>query len=208
MWGVSWTQNDTAISVSADGSVKQWSSAVGLPHPPNATFPKPHTLAQVSLSVAPDGRKAIYNSIEGLTSLWNLENGEVIGNFESYARTGAEGEPCKRVPFIKLSRPKLGLLFLAWSVSLHPQGETYASTGSSGNVTIHSASPDNFGQRLSTLTSGRQKFGMFCSHVCCSFAPLNAHHNKSYRVLTAAKWECLPRLDKFSSSTWSPVPCL
>jgi WD repeat-containing protein 61 len=162
---VSWTQNDTVISVSADGSVKQWSSAAGQPHPPNATFPKPHTLAQVSLSVSPDGKRAIYNSIEGLTSLWNLENGETIGNFESYARIGAEGEPCKRVPSIKLSQSKLGLLFLAWSVSLHPHGETYASTGSSGNVTIHSAGPDNFGQRLSTLTSGRQKFGMFCTHV-------------------------------------------
>jgi len=145
VWGVSWTQNDTAISVSADGSVRQWSSAVGQPHPPNATFPKPHTLAQVALSVSPDGKRAIYNSIEGLTSLWNLESGEIIGIFESYVRTGAEGEP-------------------SWSVSLHPQGENYASTGSSGNVTIHSAGPDNFGKRLSTLTSGRQKFGMFCAY--------------------------------------------
>jgi len=170
VWGVSWTQNDTAISVSADGSVRQWSSAVGQPHPPNAAFPKPHTLAQVSLSVSPDGKRAIYNSIEGLTSLWNLENGEIIGNFESYARTGAEGEPCKRVPFIELSRSKLDLSLLAWSVSLHPQGETYASTGSSGNVTLHSARPDNFGQRLSSFTSGRQKFGMFCAYVRCLFS--------------------------------------
>ena len=56
--------------------------------------------------------------------------------------------------------------FLAWSVSLNPQGETYASTGISGNVFIHSAQPSNFGERLSTLPSGRHKFGMFCSHVC------------------------------------------
>ncbi len=50
-------------------------------------------------------------------------------------------------------------------MSLHPQGENYASTGSSGNVIVHSAEPDNFGQKLSTLISGREKFGMFCAYV-------------------------------------------
>jgi hypothetical protein len=55
---------------------------------------------------------------------------------------------------------------LAWSVSLNPQGETYASTGTSGNISIHSAQPSNFGERLSTLSSGQNKFGMFCAHVC------------------------------------------
>ena len=57
---------------------------------------------------------------------------------------------------------------LAWSVSLNPQGETYASTGTSGNIFIHSAQTSNFGERLSTLSSGQNKFGMFCAHVCCS----------------------------------------
>lgn len=75
--------------------MKQWSSAVGQPHPPNASFPKPHTLAQVSLSISRDGSRALYNSIEGLTSLWNLENGEITGPFESYVRTNAEAEPCR-----------------------------------------------------------------------------------------------------------------
>ncbi|KDR84418.1 hypothetical protein GALMADRAFT_237275 [Galerina marginata CBS 339.88] len=145
VWGVAWTANDTAISASADGSVKQWSAAVGQPHPPNATFPTPHTLAQVSLSVSPDGKKALYNSIEGLTCLWNLENGDVTGTFESFVRTNAESEP-------------------SWSVSLNPKGDTYASTGSSGNVLIHSAQADNFGERVATLSSGRNKFGMFCTH--------------------------------------------
>ncbi|KAF8805991.1 WD repeat-containing protein 61 [Phlegmacium glaucopus] len=146
IWGVSWTENDTAISISADGSVKQWSAASGQPHPPNATFPAPHTLAQVSLSVSLDGKKALYNSIEGHTTLWNLENGEVVATFESYVRTGPDSEA-------------------SWSVSLNPQGETYASTGTSGNVFIHSAQTSNFGERLSTLsTSGRNKFGMFCAH--------------------------------------------
>ena len=95
IWGVSWTANDTAISISADGSIKQWSAATGQPHPPNATFPTPHTLAQVSLSVSLDGKKALYNSIEGHTSLWNLENGEVVATFESYAIKGPDSEPCK-----------------------------------------------------------------------------------------------------------------
>jgi len=65
----------------------------------------------------------------------------------------------------------------AWSVSLHPQGETYASTGGSGNVSIHSAQPNNFGEKLSALSSGRQKFGMYCAHVRIDFisTPLKWH---------------------------------
>jgi len=146
IWGASWTENETVISISADGSIKQWSAASGKPYPSNATFPTPHTLAQVSLSVSLDGNKALYNSIEGTTSLWNLENGEVVATFESYATRGTDCEP-------------------SWSVSLNPQGGTYASTGISGNVFIHSAQTSNFGERLSTLhSSGRNRFGMFCAH--------------------------------------------
>ncbi|RDB20210.1 WD repeat-containing protein 61 [Hypsizygus marmoreus] len=145
IWGVAWTAVDTAISISADGSVKQWLASTGQHHPPNAPFPAPHTLGLVSLSVSPDGKRAIYNSIEGLTSLWDLTTGEVVGKFESYARTSDDSEP-------------------SWSVSLNPNGETYASCGGSGNVSIHSAQTSNFGERLSTLPSGRHKFGMHCSH--------------------------------------------
>ena len=99
IWGASWTENDTVISISADGSIKQWSAASGKPHPTNATFPTPHTLAQVSLSVSLDGNKALYNSIEGTTSLWNLENGEVVATFKSYAAKGTDCEPCKFKPY-------------------------------------------------------------------------------------------------------------
>lgn len=53
----------------------------------------------------------------------------------------------------------------AWSVSLHPKGGTYAATGGTGNITIHSAESSSFGERKSTLSSGRNKFGMFCKHV-------------------------------------------
>jgi WD repeat-containing protein 61 len=77
--------------------VKQWSAAVGQPHPPNAAFPAPHTLAQVSLSVSPDGTRALYNSMEGLTSLWNLDNGEIVGTFESFVRSSPDSEPCEEL---------------------------------------------------------------------------------------------------------------
>ncbi|KAF9545471.1 WD repeat-containing protein 61 [Agrocybe pediades] len=149
IWGLHWTPSDTVISISADGSIKQHLSATGQPHPPNSPFPAAHSLAQVSLSVSPDGKRALYNSIEGLTRLWNLETGEVDASFESYA-SGRGGKEDGIEP--------------SWSVSLNPLGGTYASTGSSGNVTIHSAQIDNFGERQATLPSGRNKFGMFCSY--------------------------------------------
>lgn len=87
----------------------------------------------------------MYNSIEGLTSLWDLGTGEVVGKYESYARTTDDAEP-------------------SWSISLNPKNETYASCGRSGNVFIRSAQQGNFGERLSALSSGRHKFGMHCSH--------------------------------------------
>ncbi|KAJ7094450.1 WD repeat-containing protein 61 [Mycena belliarum] len=145
VWGAAWTTTDNVVSVSADGSVKQWASSSGQRQPPNAAFPAPHTLGLVSLSVAPDGRRALYNSIEGLTSLWDLTTGEVVGRFESYARTPEGAEP-------------------SWAVSLHPSGETYAATSGAGNVVVYSAQPENFGQRVSSLSTGRSKFGMYCQH--------------------------------------------
>jgi hypothetical protein len=64
-----------------------------------------------------------------------------------------------------LSMRNLTRTITAWSISLNPKGGTYAATGSSGNITIHSADPSSFGQLKSTLSSGRSKFGMFCTHV-------------------------------------------
>lgn len=59
---------------------------------------------------------------------------------------------------------------LAWSISLSPSGEHYASTGSSGTVKINRAGTDssNFGETIETLSpraDGRNKFGMFVSYV-------------------------------------------
>lgn len=77
------------MSISADGITKRWNSASGqVMH----TAPA-HTLGLVSLSVSPDGRYALYNSVDGTTFLWDLEAGEMVGKHESYTRSGAE--PCK-----------------------------------------------------------------------------------------------------------------
>ena len=175
------------ISISADGSIKKWDSISG-----QASHSRPpHTLGLVSLSVDPAGKQALYNTLEGLTCLWDLEDGEVKGSFESYARApgGDSTEPCTScirlavrspwcsshpdhpppVMMMSLSNKRSCTAYrhthTAWSVSLNPKGGTYASTGGSGNVTIHSAESASFGERRATLTSGRSKFGMFCKHV-------------------------------------------
>ncbi|KAF5363611.1 hypothetical protein D9756_000118 [Leucocoprinus leucothites] len=145
IWGAAWTSADNAVSISADGSVNQWSCVTGQRHPPNAISPAPHTLALVSLSVSPDGKRALYNSIEGHTWLLDLESGDVIASYESYLDSKEDIEP-------------------SWSVSLNPNGSTYASSSASGNITIHSADPSEFGKKLSSIPSGRVKFGMNCRH--------------------------------------------
>ncbi|KAL4243292.1 WD40/YVTN repeat-like-containing domain superfamily protein [Abortiporus biennis] len=142
VWGVAWTSTDNVISISADGGIKQFNSASGQL---SSTLPS-HTLALVSLDVDPSASHALYNSLEGLTSLLDLKTGKIVGKHESYVRSGsAPLEP-------------------AWSVSLNPKGGTYASTGGSGSVAIHSADPTSFGELRTTLASGRNKFGMFVKH--------------------------------------------
>ena len=45
--------------------------------------------------MSPNGEKVLFNSIEGLTSLWDLQSGEIVGKHESYIRAGADpAEPC------------------------------------------------------------------------------------------------------------------
>ncbi|KAF5390978.1 hypothetical protein D9757_004005 [Collybiopsis confluens] len=152
VWGIQWTKNDTVLSIGADGSLRQWASSSGEGYiPPNAPptykIPSPHTLGLVSLSVSSDGRRALYNSLDGLTALWNVDSGQIEGTHESYAKVDENSVP-------------------AWSVSLSPSGSTYASAGGSGILKIHSAEPESFGRQLSTVFSGRNKFGM-----CCSYSP-------------------------------------
>ncbi|KAF7301986.1 WD repeat-containing protein 61 [Mycena indigotica] len=148
VWGISWTANDTIVSVSADGSVKQFVAASG--QPSTASMPPPHTLGQVSLSVTRDGSRALCNTVEGVTSLVDLGTGEVLGKHESYVRdqsgtSDEDGGP-------------------SWSVSLHPDGTTYAASGSGGKVVIYSAQADSFGKQVAKFSTGRSKYGMFCQY--------------------------------------------
>lgn len=75
-----------------------------------------------------------------------------------------------------LSSCVTGQCITAWSVSLNPKGGTYASTGGSGNVSIHSADSATFGERRTTLPSGRSKFGMYCKHVGSPSSNLQPYH--------------------------------
>lgn len=93
---------------------------------------------------------------------------------------------------------------IAWNVSLHPSGETYASTGQAGNVHIHSAKTSfshpseydestPFGTHLSTLDSGRAKFGMFLKHVRPpAFSKSSPFPNpSSMRLLILSVWNVM-----------------
>jgi WD repeat-containing protein 61 len=76
------------VSVSADGAIIQWDAQSGqqlhaLP---------PHTLGLISLSVSEAGDRAVYNTIEGLTKLWDLMDGAVLGTHESFARDSASAQ--------------------------------------------------------------------------------------------------------------------
>ena len=95
IWGASWTPDDRVISVSADGTIKQWDSSSG-----QITRAGPrHPLGLTSISTSHDGRYAVFNSIEGLTQMWDLQTGDIVGKFESYARpTSAQIEPCMLLP--------------------------------------------------------------------------------------------------------------
>lgn len=97
VWGMAYTEADTVFSVSADGSIKQW-GATGQAASPNSEFPPPHTLGLVSVSASRDGQRVLYNSIEGLVSLWDVSNNKIAARFESYVRGTGNPEPCKLVP--------------------------------------------------------------------------------------------------------------
>ncbi|KIY50781.1 WD40 repeat-like protein [Fistulina hepatica ATCC 64428] len=153
VWGVAYTPSDKIISISADGSMKQWQAPNIYALPP--VGPTPHLLGLVSLSVSPDGHQALYNSVEGMTYLCNIDgvpqDDDIVGKFASFDRTHA--------------RPTDDPIEPSWSVSLHPNRKTYASTGSSGYLTVHSAAPGpEFGKRLSVMHTGRNKFCMHCAH--------------------------------------------
>ena len=80
------------MTASADGTIKQWDAVSG-----QLSRAQPaHTHGLVSLDVDATGKRVLYNSLEGFTTLWNLESDEVEGKFESYVRSGEEQvEPCE-----------------------------------------------------------------------------------------------------------------
>ena len=88
---MSWAPDDRVLSVSADGTIKQWDSGSG-----QITRAGPrHPLGLTSLSTSQDGRYALFNSVEGLTQMWDLQSGDIVGKFESYARpSSGQLEPC------------------------------------------------------------------------------------------------------------------
>ncbi|KAF8589632.1 WD repeat-containing protein 61 [Ramaria rubella] len=145
IWASHWTSRDTVVSISADGTIILWDAQSGR----QLLALPPHTLGLVSLSVSEAGDRAIYNTIEGLTRLWDLTNGSVLGAHESFARDSTAGT--------QLGEP-------VWAVSLNPNGQTYASTGSDGEIAIRSAASADFGATLQTLSPGKSKFGMSLSH--------------------------------------------
>jgi WD repeat-containing protein 61 len=101
-WGIAWTCNDSVVSISADGAIKHWDSTSG---EVSQSLP-PHALGLVSLSVSRDGQHVLYNSLEGLTSLWDLETGKTIGRSESYVRSGHDIEPSKSVRLTPQMNPE------------------------------------------------------------------------------------------------------
>lgn len=180
IWGAAWTSKDQVITVSADGSAKQYDVNSGQTM---HSLPA-HMLGLTSLSVSPSGSHALYNTLEGLTCLWDLTNGDISGKYESYVRSGAEQTEPGELVLEKLIKVKFNyVLWIAWSVSLHPSGKTYAATGGEGVVTIHSADPSSFGERKAKLETGRAKFGMFTSHVSLCSTRINT---KNYRLFKIA----------------------
>ncbi|KAF8607791.1 WD repeat-containing protein 61 [Ceratobasidium sp. AG-I] len=142
IWGVEWTASNKVISISADGTGICWDAAGKKLHSTTA-----HPLGLISLSVSSSpnaGEKAVLNSVEGTVFLWDVESQNVVAKRETFNRDKNEES--------------------TWSVSIHPSGESYASTGSGGNVLICSTSPDTFGESIGKLTSGRAKFGMCVKH--------------------------------------------
>ena len=86
--------------MSADGVACEWDSSGQLIR----SSPK-HTLGIVSLSVPTSGDRALFNSIEGLTKLWDLNTGEIVGTYEGYVKSG----PDSSEPGTKISRVRTQL---------------------------------------------------------------------------------------------------
>ena len=95
IWGIHWTPQDCVLSISADGTLKQYAASSSSTSPEviyTRPTPAPHPVGIVSLSVNETGSKALYNSLEGRTVLLDVESGDTIGVHESYVKGGGGGE--------------------------------------------------------------------------------------------------------------------
>ncbi|KAG8782577.1 hypothetical protein FRC12_020637 [Ceratobasidium sp. 428] len=142
IWSVEWTASNRIISVSADGTGTCWDGTGKKLH---ATPVHPLGLVSVSASSSPNaGEKAVLSSVEGTVFLWDIEAQSVLAKRETFNRDKFDES--------------------TWSVSMHPSGDSYASTGNGGSVFICSTAPETFGETKGRLTSGRAKFGMCIKH--------------------------------------------
>ncbi|KIO21287.1 hypothetical protein M407DRAFT_129643 [Tulasnella calospora MUT 4182] len=144
IWALQWTTAEQCLSAGADGKLLLWDTTKANGAPVRQL--QQHPLALISLSGNTEGTRVLSNSIEGTTSLYDVQTGELLGKHESFERrAGITAEP-------------------AWSVSLNPNGATYAASNGSGSVTIHSTEKESFGKLVQTLLSGRSKFGLSVAH--------------------------------------------
>ncbi|GAB1519917.1 hypothetical protein RhiXN_04182 [Rhizoctonia solani] len=143
IWNVEWTSSNKVISVSADGTAACWDVESGKKL--HGTQAHPLGLISASTSSSPNStEKVVLNSVEGTVFLWDLETQGIVAKRETFNREKS-GES-------------------AFSVSMHPSGGSYASTGNGGIAFICSTGLDKFGEVQSKLTPTRAKFGMCVKH--------------------------------------------
>lgn len=104
IWALAQPSASTILSGSADGSFAftSWDEAGQAEQLPNGP-PESHTLGITSLSCNKSGTRALWNSIEGTTGLFDVQTGASRGKYASFVRTGQEAEEPCTPPFLPRS---------------------------------------------------------------------------------------------------------
>ena len=200
------------MTASADGTIRQWNAQSG----EQLHARPPYPLGIISLSVSAAGDRALYNSLEGLTQLMDLTDGSLLASHESYARDPAATQQSEPGGFnSNLCGQAFIILYSVWVVSMHPKGETYASAGADGGVTIRSAAAADFGKAAHHLSPGKGRFGISVAHVSFAFSSSVAWCNdtrlESRRVESShgfRKWPNVSvRYRVLSASKHIYIPC-